>query len=219
MTKETETGFLQGKLLAGKDAQDDERFTSDVESPETLREGVVFLSENKEILFRSAIGRYVRLKQDHLVSENSSYVYYPYYNETVAEAQNPRVNKNDLEMFRKNVELKYTIIGNDIFIHSQLEHTSYAPNYLYFNGEVYSVSIYGGNSQDYEEDEFLGIDGQENGVLVENVRTGLTGAVNADEVSKLIENDEYNGLIKVQNPSTDNFNPVRNLVLKLRDDK
>lgn len=217
MTKKTQRGLLSGKLLAGEDAQNDERFTSNVENPETLREGIVFSNENREILFRSGIGRYVRLEENHLISENSSTIYYPYYNETVAEAQNPRVNVDELEVFRENVSLKYTIIGNEIFIHSQLEHTSYAPNYLYFNGDVYSVSIYAGNSHDYEEDEFLGIDGQENGVLVENVRTGLTGAVDADEVSSLIESDEHNGLIKVQSPSTDNFNPTTSLVQDLLD--
>lgn len=215
MEKQLKNGLLNGTLFAGEDAVDDDRYNGD--NDEELRRGVMFsLDERDDITFRSGIGGYMSLKDGHIVSENGTDVYYPYYNETVCEVGNPHVQDTTVEKVADDISLRYTAVNDEVYIHSQSEVTAYTHNYMIINGEVYAIvdSLMHSNHKDYQKDSFLELSGL-GGVRVKNMRTEQVRAVEGSKVRDLLENDENNGALKVNNPDMDRYNPARSFAESL----
>lgn len=216
MVKELKTGVLNGKLLAGKTAEDDDQYTGD--DGDELRQGVVFMGDDVDLLFRSGMGRYTPLRDSDVKQEGDRKVYYPYYNETTCEVGNPNVNSNDLDVVYDDISLRYTQVGDNVYIHSQVEVTAYSHNHIVVDDELYVVldSLFHTNYPNIDKDEFLGLDKVNNGLRVKNVRTEQVRAVREQKIRNIVESDEYNGALKVNNPDMDRYNPVMQLANQLR---
>lgn len=216
MVKEKETGFLRGQLLAGKTAEDDDQYQG--ENASELRQGVVFTNDDIDLLFRSSMGRYTPLEDDDFLQESNRLVYYPYYNETVCEVGNPNVDNRSLDLVYDDISIRYTRIGDNVYIHSQAEVTAYSHNHIVVNDDLYVVldSLFHGNHPNVNKDEFLGLDHVNNGVCVKNIQTGQVRAVREQKVRDLVESDEYNGALKVSNPDLERYNPATQLARELR---
>lgn len=199
MTEPQDSGYLEGELFV----------TRASEEYENVEEGTVtsavFMTDTFNLLFRSGIGSVFNFETEHIHSKDDRNVYYPYYNETVVEANNPLIQNNELEMVRDDVHLRYIIASNELYVASEIEITAYSPNYIVYNDTLYAVDdpmiVEGGNT--YQKDELLGLDKSENSVRVRNVQTGLVNAVERKKVDKLIESNKNIGAIKVQNPKTE----------------
>lgn len=204
------SGFLTGDLFLTKPAsKEDTGFEEDSVI------GVVLRTDDRTLLFRCGIGGLFKFKDEHLHTEDGRTVYYPYYNETVVEVNNTRVEQKKLELIEEDVSVRYRLT-DELYIMSEIEVTTYSPNYLVENDTVYAIEdplITGG--QDYEEDSFLGRERVESVVKVRDTETGRSSEVKFDTVETLVENNEQNGAVKVQNPETPNF--VHSLKTELRE--
>lgn len=218
MTKEIQRGTLNGKLLAGKSAENDDNYNS--ESPEKLRHGVVFSNDNVDLFFGSNMGKYIPLDDDHILQEENKNIYYPYYNETICVIESPTVDNISLETVYNDVNLEYTRIGNDVYIHSQISVTAYTNNFIVVNNEIYTIldSLFYTGHPNIEKDDFLGLDQVNNAVKVKNARTGQVRGVREQKIRNIVENDEYNGALKVTNPNMERFDPARKFSRVLKDE-
>lgn len=212
MTQPEQKGYFNGQLFVSRAGNQYERL-----DPQDVI-GAVFKSEDMSLLFRSSIGTKFNFNQDDVVDEGDRKVYYPYFNETTVEMNNPRVEDESLELVEEDVSLRYIISSDDLFVRSQVEVTAYAPIHLVTDGNLYSVEdpliVEGG--EDFERDELLGFGSSENSVRVKNVETGLVGAVQRSKVDDLMESDEPNGAIDVLNPEP--TDPVLNTVRDLTEE-
>lgn len=194
------SGFLTGDLFLTKPASKENiRFEEDSVI------GVVLRTDDRTLLFRCGIGGLFRFRNEHLHTENGRTVYYPHYNETVVEVNNMSVERKNLELIEEDVSVRYRLT-DELYIISEIEVTTYSPNYLVENDTVYAIEDpLLTEGQDYEEDSFLGLERVESVVRVRNTETGRSSEVRWDTVETLVENDEMNGAVKVQNPDTPNF--------------
>jgi hypothetical protein len=207
------SGFFTGDLYVTKTVRED-----NVAVGEDSVVGVVLRAGDRTFLFRSGIGGGFRFEEnEHLHTEDGRTVYYPYYNETVVEVNNPRVEQKKHELVEEDVSVRYNLT-DELYILSEIESTAYSPNYLVQDGTVYAIEdpLFVEGGQDYEEDEFLGLERVEGVLKVRNTRTGRSGTVERNELDSLFESDELNGAIRVQNPETPNF--VHSLKTDLREE-
>lgn len=209
MDQPQQRGYFEGKLFVSKAGNQYDRL-----DPEDVT-GVVFKSESINLLFRSSIGAKFKFNQTDVVKEEDNRVYYPYFNETRVEINNPRVEDESLELVEEDVSVRYIISSDNLFIRSQVEVTAYGPIHLTVDGNLYAVEdplmVEGG--EDFQKDEFLGFKSSENSVRVKNVETGVVGVVQRSRIDQLVENDEPNGAIDVRNPERIDhvLNTVRDL--------
>lgn len=187
---------VEGDIFVGQSAEEDERVKND----DDLFSEVVFRSDEISLIFSSAIGGYYPINEQHIMTEDGETVYYPYINET---RMLPYFqDASDLELFEENVSIRYLKINGDIFVLSQNEITAYSPIYFLHNDTAYASrdSLLAKTHSSYDGDELLEINSVENPVHVEELQTGYSRPLNYDKVSEIIENDEMNGLLKLEEP-------------------
>ena len=214
MVKESQSGVFTGTLFAGQTAEEDESYDGD--NLERLRSGIVFDTGDFEVLFRSGIGSYLPLEDNHFTEENGESFYYPYPNETIAEVDNPRANTSEMEVIQESVSLRYRVVGTQVFVITQSEVTAYSPVHVVVDDELYAMEspIVAGDGTDFESDDLLGLDARSGCSPVRNVRTDVKMPVDKDEVTRLLEEEEFNGALELQDPDTRSY--VRELVESLR---
>lgn len=192
----TDFNFLEGDLLVGASAEGDER----VEDGENMYYSVVFQSEHVSLEFRSGIGGYLPVEEDHFQYNGQREVYYPYVNETQV---TPHFQSTDgLDLLEEGVSLKYLVVEGELYVVSQNEITAYSPIFFHQNGVPYVARdlVLFVPEESYQGDDFLGIDSVDQPVQVENVETGYSNPVEYEVLAEIIENDRMNGLLKVEEP-------------------
>jgi len=199
MAETDQFSVLTGTLFAGETAEENESHKG--ENRERLRRGVVFDGGDFEILFNSGIGGYLPLEDNHLRQEDGHTIYYPYYNETVAEVDNPRVDTSDMEVVQETVSLLYKVVDGRLFVKSQSEVPAYSPLNLVVNGKIYSVeSPFMHEGQGYDGDLFLGLESRDDTVLAEDLQTGVKMPVDREMVVEMLDSEDSNGCLEVRDP-------------------
>lgn len=193
-----EKGFLTGELLVSRQEND------------VLR-AVVLDTGKERLMFRSNRYGVMELEDSHIVEEGDRSVYYPHYNETVVELDNPRFHQDAFVTYRENVSVRYFLCDypadHEMYVASQIEKAAYSPNTIVVEGTLYSVldSLFVEGGTDFEEDTFLSLDARENSVRVENVQTGRVGAVSRETIDQFFEQNPMRGAIPVREPTTEGF--------------
>jgi len=162
----------------------------------------VFKSSNISIVLTGL--RYYQIKESNFEQESERTFYYPYFNETSARIH-PYDLENDLDILKENITIKYTIVNNNIYIKSKSEITAYGGINLYINNGIYKLHTPPllKSGEDFEKDDFLGIEEISEAVLVENIQTGIKSPVKENKMTSLLKNDENNGLLRLEEPKTD----------------
>lgn len=201
---------VQGDLYVGESAEEDDRIDS--EKASEMYSQVVFVNDQINLRFYSGIGGYIPLSEDNIVEEYGDKVYYPYYNETVAEIA---INTDQaLELYEEDVSLLYALVQGDMYVRSESEITAYGGNHLVANEQVYKVvdPLITKPTDESDRDEFLDVDSVEKPVRVKNVETGVKVPINYEKIVDLNES-ERTGALKIQEPDavlTQAFNSLRN---------
>lgn len=200
---------VKGDLYVGESAEEDDRIDS--EKASEMYSQVVFVNDQIDLRFYSGIGGYIPFSEDSVVEEYGDKVYYPYYNETVAEVA---INTDqDLELYEEDVSLLYALVEGDMYVKSESEITAYGGNHLVAHEQVYKVvdPLITKPTGESDRDEFLDVDSVEKPVRVKNVETGVKVPINYDKIVDLNES-ERTGALKIREPDavlTQAFNTLR----------
>jgi len=180
-------------------------YVKETENPndkEYFYDYVVFKSDNISIVLSGM--RFFPVKESNFQDKSDDTFYYPCFNESSARVYLSELDE-DLKLYKENIKIEYTIVNNNIYIKSESEITAYGGINLYIEKGIYKIHtpplILSG--EDFEKDNFLGIEEINEAVLVENIKTGIKYPVKEDKVTDLLENNEKNGLLRLEEPKTD----------------
>jgi len=199
--------FLEGKLLVGHSAEDDDR----IENGEEMYRNVVFENQHLSLEFKSGIGGYYPLDDEDIQEEDNKDIYYPHVNET---QMNPFFgNTEGFDEFVQDVLLKYVVVNGDMYVVSQNEITAYGPIFFHNSGVPYVAKdpMLMEPQGPYDGDEFLGIEPVDQPIQVENIETGYSEPVDYDMLAEVIRNDDMNGLVKLEEPEDILYSMTREL--------
>lgn len=190
---------VEGTLYVAEQPQDNNEYTPDNEN---LHPCAIFECEAFTVTFFDGMGMHYVVTDEHIHSEEVGDVYYPHMNEAVAELST-HVNTNNVEVFRENVLLKYTIVNGDVYINSQNEITAYGGTYCIKNEELYKIvdSLLTTPQTASERDELLDIDPVTEPVHVQNVESEYVSPVECDQVQEMVKNEVMNGALKLREPT------------------
>lgn len=211
MSQPQRSGYFNGELYVSEIGDQHDRLDEGDVS------GVVFKHEDMNLLFRSAIGGRFIFERSHIRKKDEKNVYYPHFNETTVEMNNPKVYQKTLKKVEEDVSVGYLVASDNLYVRSQVEVATYSPIHIVVNENLYAIRdpllVEGG--RDFAQDKFLGFQPSKNSVRVKNVQSGLTKAVDRDKIDNLINNNRSNGAIHVSDP--ENMKPVQSKVRDLLD--